>query len=107
MITGFEQLSSVNINFNRTLGEINNTRKSQSLKEDKKSLKKACVQFESIFISLILKQMRQTIPKSDFLNGSKGQKLFTNLLDQELAKEIAKRQNFGIGEILYGKLALD
>jgi len=36
----------------------------------KKDVRKICSQFESIFITYLLRQMRKSIPKSDFLEGT-------------------------------------
>lgn len=70
----------------------------------KARLKKACADFESIFISYMLKTMRRTIPKSG-LNEFPGKDIYTMLLDQKVAEDIAKRGGgMGIQEMLLHQL---
>jgi len=70
-------------------------------KIDEGKLKKACEDFESIFISQMLKVMRQSIPKSGLLDGGSQQDTYLSLFDQELSKSMAKRGGIGLGKILY------
>ncbi|OPX41044.1 MAG: hypothetical protein B1H13_04220 [Desulfobacteraceae bacterium 4484_190.3] len=58
-------------------------------------LKKACADFESIFISYMLKTMRRTIPQSG-LNKFPGKDIYTSMVDQKVAEDLAKRGG-GIG----------
>ncbi|MDY6864221.1 MAG: rod-binding protein [Thermodesulfobacteriota bacterium] len=104
--TGFEQLSSVNLNYNTILNKINEKKSIISSERDKESIKKVCTQFESLLISFVIKAMRDTIPKTNLFGSGKGERLYSSLLDQELAKEIAQRQNFDIGSMLFKKLSL-
>ena len=64
-------------------------------------LKKACEDFESIFISQMLKEMRKSIPKSGLLDGGDRQDMYISLFDEELSKSLAKRGGIGLGKILY------
>jgi flagellar protein FlgJ len=74
---------------------------SEVKKIDEGKLKKVCEDFESIFISQMLKMMRQTIPKSGLLDGGTQQDTYLSLFDQELSKNMAKRGGIGLGKILY------
>ena len=78
------------------------TGKGSGVKEiDEGKLKKACEDFESIFISQLLKVMRQTIPKSGLLDGGSQQDAYLSLFDEELSKSLAKKGGIGLGKILY------
>ena len=68
---------------------------------DEGKLKKACEDFESIFISKILKVMRQSIPKTGLLDGGSQQDMYLSIFDEELSKSMAKRGGMGLGKILY------
>jgi len=70
-------------------------------KIDEEKLKKACGDFESIFISQMLKEMRKSIPKSGLLDGESQQDMYLSLFDEELSKSMAKRGGIGLGKILY------
>ncbi len=67
---------------------------------DEGKLKKACEDFESIFISKMLQVMRQSIPKSGLLDGGSQGETYLSLFDEELSKSMAKR-GIGLGKILY------
>jgi len=63
-------------------------------------LQKACADFEAIFISYMLKTMRNTVPKSG-LNEFPGKDTYTMLMDQKVAEDLAKRGGgMGIQEML-------
>ena len=76
-------------------------KESGARKIDEGKLKKACEDFESIFISQMLKVMRQTIPKSGLLDGGSQQDTYLSLFDEEVSKSMAKRGGIGLGKILY------
>src|ERR1051325_6767514 len=73
-------------------------------REDPK-LREAAQDMESLFVTQMLQAMRQTVPESGLLGSGSGQKLFRDMLDQELAKEISHGSGLGIGEMLYRQLA--
>ncbi len=67
-------------------------------------LKKAAAEFESIFISQMLKQARSA-KLSDGLLGSNAEDTFNSMLDQEYSQILSKRHNFGIAESLVRQLS--
>ncbi|MDA3835583.1 MAG: rod-binding protein [Spirochaetales bacterium] len=60
-----------------------------------KKLKKACADFESIFIGFMLKAMRSTVPQSK-TNKIPGKDIYDAMIDQKVAEDLAKRGG-GIG----------
>jgi len=69
-----------------------------------KKLKKACADFESIFISYMLKTMRRTIPQSG-LNNFPGKDIYDTMIDQKVAEDLAKRGGgIGLQEMLLRQL---
>ncbi|MEA3486366.1 MAG: rod-binding protein [Thermodesulfobacteriota bacterium] len=69
-----------------------------------KKLKKACADFESIFISYMLKTMRRTIPQNG-LNKFPGKDIYATMIDQKVAEDLAKRGGgIGLQEILLRQL---
>ena len=79
--------------------------KGQGLRKiDEEKLKKACTEFESIFIQSLLKSMRQTVPKGTFLDGGPGKGLFESMFDQELSKHLATKGGVGLGKMMYENL---
>ena len=73
--------------------------------EEEKKLKKACADFEAIFISLMFRTMRQTVPTSGYFKAMPGKDVYTMMMDQKLAEELAHRGGgLGIQNILYNQL---
>ena len=71
---------------------------------DDKELKEVCNEFESIFISMMYKQMKATVPKSDFLNSDSATEMFQSMLDDELCINASQR-GIGIGDVMYKQLS--
>ncbi|MTI46851.1 rod-binding protein [Sporosalibacterium faouarense] len=80
-------------------------KKLENAKEDK-HLMKACQEFESIFVHMMLKQMRATVPEGGLVEKSQGEEIFEDMYDQEIAKNISQSQNQGIGlaKIIYQQM---
>jgi len=60
------------------------------------AMKAAAQQFEALFLSMILKSMRESLPK-DGLFSSQQTKLYTQLMDEELSQQVAK-QGLGLAD---------
>ena len=78
--------------FNRELWNKNN------------GLKKACTEFESIFITHMLKTMGKTIDKGGILGNSNENKIIKSMFDERLGNSIARSGGIGIGAMLFEKL---
>ncbi len=70
----------------------------------KSELKKVSQEFEAIFISQLLKVMRETIEESGLTEGGFGKSIYTELFDQEVALSIARHGALGISDLLYKNL---
>ena len=69
-------------------------------------LKKACTEFESIFIAYMLKSMRASISgDSLFLNNNTG-KIIQSMFDENLALGISKGGGIGVAGMLFERLKL-
>ena len=73
---------------------------------DKQQLKNACKEFEVLFMQMMYKQMKRTVPKSSLLPESTGRRIFEEMLDEELINN-AKERGVGIADILYRQLSLN
>lgn len=71
--------------------------------EDDKRLMDVCREFESVFIYMMLKEMKNTVPDNDgFLEKSQGTRIFEEMHLEELSKEMTKGENsFGIAKMLF------
>ncbi len=68
-------------------------------------LKKACGDFEAIFIKQMLDSMRKTVPKDDLLNGGMAEDIFQDMLYDKYAHKMSETAQFGIKDILYKQLS--
>ena len=70
--------------------------------EDDEALKEACQEFESIFLNIMFKEMKKTVPESGLIEKGAGTKIFEDMYIEELSNKIAKDdEGLGIGKILY------
>jgi len=74
-------------------------------REDPARLREAAKEFEALFLSYMLKVMRESIGESGLVEGGLGQDIYTELFDQELARSLAGNGALGIADLLMRKLA--
>lgn len=72
--------------------------------KDNEKLKQLCQDFEAIMVSMVIKSMRQAIPKDGLIPDSFEQGVFQSMLDDEYARLMVQKQNFGIAQQLYNQL---
>lgn len=65
----------------------------------------ACQGFEAVFIKQMLDAMRNTVPKSGFLDGGIAQGIYKDMLYQQYADAMAKTANLGVARLLYNQLS--
>ena len=71
--------------------------------QDKK-LKKACKDFEAIFLNNLLKSMRKTIVKSELFGSNQEEEMFQEMMDSETCNAISKQNSMGIADMLYRQM---
>lgn len=54
--------------------------------------------FESLFLGIVLKSMRQTVQKSGLLDGGNAEDIYASMLDDEYAKTMAAQRHTGIAD---------
>lgn len=67
-------------------------------------MKEACADFESLFLSYMLKTMRAGIAQSGASGQSHESGLMYSMLDEKLSEQIAESGGIGLGDMLYEKL---
>jgi len=72
--------------------------------KDKKALKKSCQDFESIFVQSMFKAMRKTVPDGGLLKKDNATAVYQDMLDQEIAKKISKKQSVGLADQMYRQM---
>ncbi len=71
---------------------------------DEAKLKKACQDFEAVFIGQIWKQMRASVPKEGLLH-SKEEESYLSMFDQELSVKMSQSGGIGLSDMLYANLS--
>lgn len=71
---------------------------------DKKALKKTCQDFEAIFIQSLFKSMRKTVPDGGVFKKDNATEIYQDMFDQEITKNISRKQSLGLAEQLYRQM---
>lgn len=74
---------------------------SEKQKNELEHLKKACSDFESIFMHQMLKEMRKTVNQTGMIHGGQAEEIFSDMLDSERSKEM----KVGLGDMLFNQLS--
>jgi len=96
---------SFNLNRMDSLFSLNSPLSKEKGKLKPKDAKRVCSEFESIFISYLLHQIRKALPKSDFLDGGIAESFFNSQWDEVLAQKIAEGGGIGLAKIIYSSLS--
>ena len=70
----------------------------------RRNLKQSCQDFEAIFIQSLFKEMRKTVPEGGLFTRSTATEMYRDLLDQEVARQVAERQSIGLAEQMYRQM---
>ncbi len=80
--------------------------KAQNSDTEDEALQEACKEFESYFLQTVMKEMRKTIPENDqFIKKGQGEKIFTDMLDQQYAEMSAEQNTVGLANMLYKQMS--
>lgn len=77
--------------------------RAQAKQSPDKALRSAAQQFESVFLNMMLKSMREATPQDGMFDNEQT-KLFTGMLDQQLAQSMASR-GVGLADIMVKQLS--
>lgn len=100
---GISAAASVNVQDAYT--DLNSLNKLKSQSSDV-ALKKVAQEFESIFINIMLKSMRDAnaVFEKDSLTQSNESQMYRDMYDQQLALNLSKGKGLGIADVLYRQL---
>lgn len=71
---------------------------------EKKKLKEACQDFEAVFVTQMLKEMRPE-GEDPVFGDSHARKIFESMQDEQMAEHLTReRSPLGVGELLYRQL---
>jgi flagellar protein FlgJ len=52
----------------------------------------------------MLKQMRQTVPQDGLFGGGQAEKMYTSMMDTEVAKQISQQRGLGLAPMMYQQM---
>lgn len=67
-------------------------------------LQDACQQFEQLFLTQMMAQMRKTVPKGGMFSGGQQEEMFSGMLDQERAKAWSQEGGIGLANMLFQQM---
>ncbi|MCX6107114.1 MAG: rod-binding protein [Proteobacteria bacterium] len=65
---------------------------------DRTTIKQAAEDFESLFLNIVLKSMRDTVQKSGLIDGGNAEEIYSSMLDDEYAKMMAAQRHTGLAD---------
>lgn len=78
----------------------------EQLAYDKK-LREACQGFEAMFLNIMYKAMRDTVPENSLFGDSNADKILQDMRDTEMVNQMSKAGGVGLGDMLYKQLTLE
>ena len=63
-------------------------------------IRESAQEFESVFLSFLLKTMRRTVPEGGTPGLGGGNRVYRDMMDEELARTVAKGRGVGLADIL-------
>ena len=79
--------------------------KEQAARRDPKALAEAAVQFDALFIGMMLKSAREAGLGQGIFDGSSQAQQYLELMDQQVALELARNGGFGFSKLIMDQLA--
>ncbi len=108
-------VSNINKNYiDTTLKQVRDTSKDNNFakhlndainKNDTKELKKACHEFEGIFLNIMYKEMKSTVSKSDLIPHDSSEDIFESMMDENLMNVVSKNSNIGLAKLIFTQLS--
>jgi len=72
---------------------------------DDAKLKKACQEMEAVFLNMLLKTMRDTVPKSEIGGNTSQTNTMQSMMDMEMTRNMAAAGGTGIADMMYRNLS--
>jgi len=79
--------------------------RAQAQKDQSKAVDRVAEQFEGMFLNIMIKEMRKTVPESEFFN-TPAINLFQEMQDQQVAMDMAKEGPLGFAEFLKASIQM-
>jgi flagellar protein FlgJ len=78
--------------------------KTQSRENPEEALKEVARQFESVFVTMMMKSMRDTLPKDGMFSSSQ-METYQEMFDQQLSLDLAGEGGLGLASIIQRQMS--
>jgi len=72
--------------------------------KDAEQIRAAATDFEALLLHQMLNTMWKTVPKGGLVSGSREEEMYRDMLNEQLAQQIAQDQGIGIKEVIMREL---
>jgi len=105
--TAENKLKSLNssVSFDNAVSDALIVSKKNVMNKQQKKLWDTCVEAESLFVNKMLKEMRKSVDKGEWLHGGFAEEIFEDMLYDEYSLQISKNSNLGMAKMLYNELS--
>ena len=79
--------------------------KTQSKEDPSTALNEVAKQFESVFVSMMMKAMRNTLPK-DGMFSSNEMESYQEMFDQQLSLDLSRKGGLGLADLISRQMAM-
>ncbi len=73
--------------------------------ERRQKMAAVALQFEQLFANMMMKSMRSSVPESELVPQSTGERIYTEMLDSEYAELMVKRSSLGLAESIIRQMS--
>lgn len=88
------------------INDIEKSSKKQSSNNSDEKLKKAVSDFSAVFLKMMFKSMRSTLPENKYLDGGYAEEVFTDMLDKEVSKLGSGQSTFkNLNKVMFEQLS--
>lgn len=98
-LSGFSKIAELQQkaeNLQKQTGAAGKTGGSESAED----VYKAATDFEALLLQQMFKTMWETVPKGGLITGSREEELYRDMLNEQLAKDIAEKQSIGVRDVI-------
>lgn len=68
--------------------------------KERTKIRQVSEQFESVFLNLVLKSMRDTVQSSGLVDGGNAEEIYRSMLDNEYSQSMAEQRQTGIADAI-------
>ncbi len=95
-----------NYQYDRALSSLQSLQgKTDLSEEDLGKLKEAAQDFEAIFLTMILKNMRKSVPESGLFGTGPGADIYAGMFDENIARTVARKGGIHLSDTIIESLA--